>query len=70
MHVILIDKIWGLACYTSDSFPNYLQFQKIKDAIEMHNTEHCSRSPPKGVGDLSLESVSAPVDKLSGSTET
>lgn len=46
------------------------KFQKIKDAIEMHNTEHCSRSPPKGVGDLSLESVSAPVDKLSGSTET
>lgn len=38
---------------------NNLQFQKIKDAIEMHNTDRCSIGPPKGVGDLSLESSSA-----------
>ncbi|KAG6582671.1 thioredoxin-like 2, chloroplastic [Cucurbita pepo subsp. pepo] len=30
------------------------KFQKIKDAIEMHNTARCSIGPPKGVGDLIL----------------
>ncbi|GAA0151497.1 hypothetical protein Leryth_018237 [Lithospermum erythrorhizon] len=34
------------------------KFQRIKDAIELHNTARCSIGPPKGVGDLiSLESV-------------
>ncbi|KAA8523239.1 hypothetical protein F0562_009662 [Nyssa sinensis] len=36
------------------------KFQKIKDAIEMHNTDRCSMGPPKGVGDLNLENSSAP----------
>ncbi|KAK9018113.1 hypothetical protein V6N11_001096 [Hibiscus sabdariffa] len=36
------------------------KFQKIKDAIEMHNTARCSIGPPRGVGDLKLEPVSAP----------
>ncbi|KAH7519193.1 thioredoxin-like 2, chloroplastic [Ziziphus jujuba] len=31
------------------------KFQKIKDAIETHNTARCSIGPPKGVGDLELE---------------
>ncbi|KAA3471849.1 thioredoxin-like 2, chloroplastic [Gossypium australe] len=45
------------------------KFQKIKDAIEMHNTARCSIGPPKGVGDLNLESVSAPKnDKPTGSS--
>ncbi|XP_022770157.1 thioredoxin-like 2, chloroplastic [Durio zibethinus] len=44
------------------------KFQKIKDAIEMHNTARCSIGPPKGVGDLKLESVSASIDKPTGSS--
>ncbi|XWS77335.1 hypothetical protein CRYUN_Cryun01aG0252200 [Craigia yunnanensis] len=44
------------------------KFQKIKDAVEMHNTARCSIGPPKGVGDLNLESVSAPIDKPTGSS--
>ncbi|MBA0708744.1 hypothetical protein Golax_023839 [Gossypium laxum] len=45
------------------------KFQKIKDAIEMHNTARCSIGPPKGVGDLNLESVCAPKnDKPTGSS--
>ncbi|KAA0048892.1 thioredoxin-like 2 [Cucumis melo var. makuwa] len=39
------------------------KFQKIKDAIEMHNTARCSIGPPKGVGDLILEPSLAPKDK-------
>ncbi|KAL3532605.1 hypothetical protein ACH5RR_006126 [Cinchona calisaya] len=45
------------------------KFQKIKDAIELHNTARCSIGPPKGVGDLNLESLSAPKDKLAGSSK-
>ncbi|KAK9142425.1 hypothetical protein Syun_011825 [Stephania yunnanensis] len=30
------------------------KFQKIKDAIAIHNTERCSIGPPKGVGELNL----------------
>ncbi|KAJ9167944.1 hypothetical protein P3X46_019531 [Hevea brasiliensis] len=43
------------------------KFQKIKDAIAMHNTSQCSISPPKGVGELTLESLSTPKDKPAGS---
>ncbi|KAK6944830.1 Thioredoxin domain [Dillenia turbinata] len=39
------------------------KFQKIKDAIEMHNTARCSIGPPKGVGDLNLEAAMAPKEK-------
>lgn len=39
------------------------KFQKIKDAIEMHNTARCSIGPPRGVGDLILEASLAPKDK-------
>uniref|UniRef100_A0A5B6ZH06 Thioredoxin domain-containing protein n=1 Tax=Davidia involucrata TaxID=16924 RepID=A0A5B6ZH06_DAVIN len=46
------------------------KFQKIKDAIEMHNTARCSIGPPKGVGDLNLENSSASKDKQAGSTST
>ncbi|XP_044471627.1 thioredoxin-like 2, chloroplastic [Mangifera indica] len=42
------------------------KFQKIKDAIQQHNTARCSIGPPKGVGDLSLEAISSPVDKPAG----
>ncbi|CAM8890266.1 unnamed protein product [Rhodiola kirilowii] len=31
------------------------KFQKIKDAIEVHNSARCSLGPPKGVGDVILE---------------
>ncbi|KAL3825272.1 hypothetical protein ACJIZ3_021301 [Penstemon smallii] len=36
------------------------KFQKIRDAIELHNTARCSIGPPKGVGDINLESFSPP----------
>ncbi|KAK4432910.1 Thioredoxin-like 2, chloroplastic [Sesamum alatum] len=36
------------------------KFQKIKDAIELHNTDRCSLGPPKGVGNLNLDSPSPP----------
>ncbi|TXG61553.1 hypothetical protein EZV62_012916 [Acer yangbiense] len=43
------------------------KFQKIKDAIQLHTTEHYnSTGPPKGVGDLSLEAISVPIDKQAG----
>ncbi|KAK3210515.1 hypothetical protein Dsin_015221 [Dipteronia sinensis] len=43
------------------------KFQKIKDAIQLHATEHYnSTGPPKGVGDLSLEAISVPIDKQAG----
>lgn len=29
----------------------------------MHNTDRCSIGPPKGVGDVNLEAVSAPKNK-------
>ncbi|WOG94258.1 hypothetical protein DCAR_0313551 [Daucus carota subsp. sativus] len=44
------------------------KFQKIKDAIQMHNTDRCSIGPPRGVGDLNLEAVSAPKDKQAGTS--
>ncbi|KAE9587897.1 hypothetical protein Lal_00003214 [Lupinus albus] len=40
------------------------KFQKIKDAIEAHNTARCSIGPPKGVGDLVLEPSCVTKDKL------
>ncbi|XVE97997.1 hypothetical protein REPUB_Repub03eG0067400 [Reevesia pubescens] len=39
------------------------KFQKIKGAIEMHSQPHSHIGPSKGVGDLNLESVSAPIEK-------
>ncbi|EPS62275.1 hypothetical protein M569_12517 [Genlisea aurea] len=30
------------------------KFQKIKDAIDVHNTARCSTGPPRGVGDINL----------------
>ncbi|KAL2229084.1 thioredoxin-like 2, chloroplastic isoform X2 [Sesamum indicum] len=36
------------------------KFQKIKDAIELHNSDRCSLGPPKGVGDLNLDNPSPP----------
>ncbi|XP_022938368.1 thioredoxin-like 2, chloroplastic [Cucurbita moschata] len=39
------------------------KFQKIKDAIKMHNTARCSIGPPRGVGDLVLEPSLSPKDK-------
>ncbi|KAB1209314.1 Thioredoxin-like 2, chloroplastic [Morella rubra] len=46
----------------------YLRFQKIKDAIQTHNTARCSIGPPKGVGDLKLEPSFAPKEKPAEST--
>ncbi|CAI9100562.1 OLC1v1037688C1 [Oldenlandia corymbosa var. corymbosa] len=45
------------------------KFQKIKDAIELHNTARCSIGTPEGVGNLTLESLSAPKDPLAGSSK-
>ncbi|XP_061368913.1 thioredoxin-like 2, chloroplastic [Gastrolobium bilobum] len=39
------------------------KFQKIKDAIQTHNTARCSIGPPKGIGDLLLEPSSVPKDR-------
>ncbi|XP_057967314.1 thioredoxin-like 2, chloroplastic [Malania oleifera] len=44
------------------------KFQKIKDAIVMHNTARCSIGPPKGVGDINLETSSAVKEKPAEST--
>ncbi|KAI3447121.1 hypothetical protein Pfo_003786 [Paulownia fortunei] len=46
------------------------KFQKIKDAIELHNTARCSIGPPKGIGDLNLEVLSPPKEKLAESSGT
>ncbi|KAG9455711.1 hypothetical protein H6P81_000219 [Aristolochia fimbriata] len=43
------------------------KFQKIKDAIETHNTARCSIGPPAGVGDVDL-GVSNPADKPAETT--
>ncbi|KAF5935112.1 hypothetical protein HYC85_026241 [Camellia sinensis] len=52
-----------------DSFSCSLaKFQKIKDAIQAHNTARCSIGPPKGVGDLNLEALSAPNEAGSSAT--
>nr|XP_043626950.1 thioredoxin-like 2, chloroplastic [Erigeron canadensis] len=39
------------------------KFQKIKDAIQTHNTDRCSIGPNKGVGDINLETTSTPKNK-------
>ncbi|KAK6139611.1 hypothetical protein DH2020_026647 [Rehmannia glutinosa] len=46
------------------------KFQKIKDAIELHNTARCSIGPPKGIGDLNLESLLPPMEKQPESSGT
>lgn len=46
------------------------KFQKIKDAITMHNTERCSIGPTKGVGDLNLEAYSASKGKSAEASST
>lgn len=40
-----------------------VQFQKIKDAINTHNTARCSIGPPTGVGDIDLLGSAKPTDK-------
>eukprot|EP00252_Welwitschia_mirabilis_P018045 TRINITY_DN40214_c0_g1_i1.p1 TRINITY_DN40214_c0_g1~~TRINITY_DN40214_c0_g1_i1.p1 ORF type:complete len:227 (-),score=25.79 TRINITY_DN40214_c0_g1_i1:176-856(-) len=43
-----------------DSFSCSLaKFQKLKDAIELHNTARCSLGPPLGVGDIDLKASGA-----------
>ncbi|TKY44509.1 Thioredoxin 2 [Spatholobus suberectus] len=39
------------------------KFQKIKDAIEIHNTARCSIGSPKGIEDLLAEPSSVPKDR-------
>ncbi|KAL8498161.1 hypothetical protein ACS0TY_021482 [Phlomoides rotata] len=46
------------------------KFQKIKDAIILHNTARCSIGPPKGIGDLNLEGPSSPKEKLAEPSST
>ncbi|KAK3005056.1 hypothetical protein RJ639_017393, partial [Escallonia herrerae] len=46
------------------------KFQKIKDAIQTHNTARCSIGPPIGVGGLNLEPLSASKDKQVESSST
>lgn len=46
------------------------KFQKIKDAIQTHNTARCSIGPPKGVADLNLESAPPPKETQEESTQT
>ena len=40
-----------------------LQFQKLKDAIAIHNTARCSIGPPVGVGDVDLLDSASPREK-------
>ncbi|WCJ42668.1 Thioredoxin-like 2 chloroplastic [Euphorbia peplus] len=45
------------------------KFQKIKDAIALHSKDvQHSNGPPRGNGELTLESLTAAVDKSAGST--
>ncbi|KAK3436285.1 thioredoxin-like 2, chloroplastic [Eucalyptus grandis] len=46
------------------------KFRKIKDAIQMHNSDRCSIGPPKGVGDLILEPASPWKDVSAEATST
>lgn len=47
-----------------DSFSCSLaKLQKLKDAIELHNTARCSLGPPLGVGDIDLPGSSSTMDK-------
>ncbi|XP_065849394.1 thioredoxin-like 2, chloroplastic [Euphorbia lathyris] len=47
------------------------KFQKIKDAIALHSKDiQYSNGPPKGSGELTLESLTAAVDKSAGSAST
>lgn len=39
------------------------KFQRIKDAIAMHNTARCSIGPPAGVGELNLLDALSPQEK-------
>ncbi|NP_001136785.1 Thioredoxin-like 2, chloroplastic [Zea mays] len=39
------------------------KFQKLKDAIAMHNTARCSIGPPVGVGDVDLLDNASPQEK-------
>ncbi|GLJ05222.1 hypothetical protein SUGI_0014060 [Cryptomeria japonica] len=39
------------------------KFQKLKDAIALHNTARCSLGPPLGVGDIDLMGSSSTNDK-------
>jgi hypothetical protein len=41
----------------------HLQFQKLKDAVAMHNTARCSIGPPVGVGDVDLLDSTSPQEK-------
>jgi hypothetical protein len=41
----------------------HLQFQKLKDAIAVHNTARCSIGPPAGVGDMNLLDSASPQEK-------
>ncbi|KAL3625373.1 hypothetical protein CASFOL_030827 [Castilleja foliolosa] len=46
------------------------KFQKIKDAIKLHNTDRCSIGPPKGIGDINLEGPSPPKEKPADSSRS
>ncbi|PWA54762.1 thioredoxin-like 2, chloroplastic [Artemisia annua] len=46
----------------------FWHFQKIKDAIQTHNTDRCSIGPNKGVGELKLDTVLPPKNKHAEST--
>jgi thiol-disulfide isomerase/thioredoxin len=39
------------------------KFQKLRDAIALHNTARCSLGPPLGVGDIDLLGSSSTTDK-------
>lgn len=70
MHFNLYDDTYLLigksAC---GSLGIFFQFQKIKDAIETHNTARCSIGPPRGIGDLKIEPAFAPKDTSAESTK-
>ncbi|KAJ4832868.1 hypothetical protein Tsubulata_028629 [Turnera subulata] len=38
------------------------KFQKMKDAIALHNTDRCSLDPTNGLQEITLESLTAPKD--------
>ncbi|GKC07985.1 thioredoxin-like 2, chloroplastic, partial [Tanacetum coccineum] len=63
---LVIVEFYGTWCASCRAlFP---KFQKIKDAIQKHNTDRCSIGPNKGVGELKLDTVSPPKNKQAEST--
>ncbi|CAL5096690.1 unnamed protein product [Urochloa decumbens] len=58
---LVIVEFYGTWCGSCRAlFP---RFQKLKDAIAIHNTDRCSIGPPVGVGNVDLLGSASPQEK-------